>query len=83
VVDEPDNLVIEHLRHIRRGVDDLRADMADVKTRMTTVELSLGQITSQIGHLQTQLAGQTLRIDRLDERCARIERRLDLASAEA
>jgi hypothetical protein len=81
MAEEVDNLVLEHLRHIRRGVDDLRADVGDLKTRMTTVELSLGQVISQIGHLLTQIAGQTLRLDRFDDRMARIERRLDLADA--
>jgi hypothetical protein len=81
MAEQVDSLVLGHLRHIRRAVDDTRADVVDLKTRMTGVEGVLGQITSQIGHLQTQIAAQTLRIDRLDERFGRVERRLDLADA--
>ena len=81
MVEQPDNLVLEHLRYMRRVLDDTRADVLDLKTRMTGVEATLGQITSQIGHLQTQVAAQTLRIDRLDERFVRVERRLDLSDA--
>lgn len=81
MAEQMDSLVLEHLRHIRPAIDDTRADVVDLKTRMTGVEGVLGQITSQIGHLQTQLAAQTLRIDRLDERFGRVERRLDRADA--
>ncbi|MBX3570133.1 MAG: hypothetical protein KF914_18865 [Rhizobiaceae bacterium] len=81
MAEQADNLVLEHLRHIRRAVDEMQTDIVDLKARMTGVEGSLGQITSQIGHLQTQIASQTLRIDRFDERMARIERRLDLVEA--
>jgi hypothetical protein len=33
MTEEPVNLVLEHLRHIRAGVDALREDMRDVKRR--------------------------------------------------
>jgi archaellum component FlaC len=81
MAEEAQNLVLEHLRSIRRTVEGTHAELADVKMRMTTVESSIGQVLSQIGNLQTQLAGQALRMDRIDERLARVERRLDLADA--
>ncbi len=81
MTEQADNLVLEHLRHIRRAVDETHSDIVDLKTRLTGVEGSIGQITSQLGHLQTQIASQTLRIDRMDERLSRIERRLDLVDA--
>jgi hypothetical protein len=71
---ETDNLVLDHLRHIRRAVDETRLDILDLKTRMTTVEVSLGQI-------MTQLAGHSGRMDRIEERLARVERRLELSDA--
>ena len=61
---EPYNLVIEHLRHIRGGVDAIRDDMREVKTRL--------------GILESQYASLSSRIDRLDDRLDRVERRLDL-----
>ncbi len=81
MAEQVDNLVLEQLRHIRRTVDDTRADLADIKLRVTGLEASQGQMTSIMGHIQTQLAGQSLRMDRIDERIARIERRLDLVEA--
>jgi predicted nuclease with TOPRIM domain len=64
---ETDNLVLEHLRHIRGAVDGLREDMREVKGRL--------------GILETQYVNLSLRLDRLDGRVERIEKRLDLAEA--
>ncbi|MFE0756955.1 hypothetical protein ACFW16_23540 [Inquilinus sp. NPDC058860] len=65
MTDETTNLVLEHLRHIRGGIDDLRQDMREVKTRL--------------GLLEQQYAVISGRLDRLTDRVERIERRLDLA----
>jgi predicted nucleic acid-binding Zn-ribbon protein len=64
---ESDNIVLEHLRHIRGAVDGLRDDMREVKNRL--------------GILENQYASLSSRIDRLDARIERIEKRLDLAEA--
>jgi predicted nuclease with TOPRIM domain len=61
---EPTNLVIEHLRYIRGAVDGLRDDMREIKTRL--------------GILESQYASVSNRIDRLDDRLERVERRLEL-----
>jgi predicted nucleic acid-binding Zn-ribbon protein len=79
MAEEADNLVLEHLRHIRRVVDTLEADMGVVKGRITGFEGTMGHLMAQIGHLQAQIASQTGRIDRVEERLGRIEHRLDLA----
>jgi predicted nuclease with TOPRIM domain len=62
---ETDNIVLEHLRHIRSTVDGLRDDMREMKSRM--------------GILENQYASLLTRLDRLDARVERIERRLELA----
>lgn len=64
---EDDNLVIEHLRHIRSAVDSLRDDMREVKGRL--------------GILESQYANISTRMDRLDTRVERIEQQLHLAEA--
>ena len=71
---ETENLIIEHLRHIRRNVDETRLDLMDLKTRVTAVEVSLGQVV-------TLLAGQSGRMDRIEDRLGRVERRLELTDA--
>jgi len=62
-----DNVVLEHLRHIRNAVDGLRDDMREVKGRL--------------GILESQYASLSNRLDRLDGRVERIEQRLNLADA--
>ena len=64
---DADNIVLEHLRHIRSAVDGLRDDMREVKGR-------LGILESQYAHLSN-------RLDRVDGRIERIEQRLNLAEA--
>ncbi|MEJ0013453.1 MAG: hypothetical protein WDM94_12705 [Bauldia sp.] len=59
--------MLEHLRHIRRAVDDLREDMVEVKSRL--------------GILANQYASLSSRLDRIDQRVGRIEQRLELAEA--
>jgi chromosome segregation ATPase len=51
-VAETDNVVLEHLRHIRGAVDSLRDDMREVKSRL--------------GILENQYASLSSRLDRLD-----------------
>lgn len=64
---ETENLVLEHLRHIRSAVDSLRDDMREVKGRL--------------GIMESQYANLSNRMDRLDARVERIEVRLALADA--
>lgn len=37
-----ENLVLEHLRHIRSKVDQIADDMIDLKHRMSSLESSIG-----------------------------------------
>jgi predicted nucleic acid-binding Zn-ribbon protein len=64
---EPDNIVLEHLLHIRSAVEDTRKDVREIL-----------QGTSG---LQNQYANMSNRLDRMDFRIGRIERRLDLTDA--
>ena len=74
MTDEPDNLVLRYLRRIDENVVRVIDDVADLKRRMTSLE----QVVSL---LHGDFAGQSLRIDRIETRLERIERRLDLTDA--
>lgn len=43
-----DNLLLEHLRHIRGRVNQIADDVTDVKLRMTFVEQGMGLINREI-----------------------------------
>ncbi len=64
---DTDNIVVEHLRAIRSTVDRISEDMQEVKARL--------------GILDHQCASLSSRIDRIDERVFRIEKRLSLVEA--
>lgn len=66
-----ENLVLEHLRHIRARVDQIAEDVNLVKHRLTSLE-------SQAANIHSDMAIIHLRIDQVDQRMNRIERRLDL-----
>ncbi len=71
MTDELDNVVLEHLRHIRRKVDGIDLELGETKSRVGTQEEIGGQILSLLGVLAK-------RMDRTEERLSRIERRLEL-----
>ena len=62
----PENRVLQHLPRIDEKVDRLGDDVHDLKVRMSNFEESL--------------AGTNRRLDRLEHRVERIERRLDLVA---
>ena len=56
-------------------IDALRADMAEVKQRLTTLEIQSGNFMASE---QSHYGATMQRLDRLESRLDRIERRLDL-----
>ncbi|HRO12304.1 hypothetical protein [Amaricoccus sp.] len=64
---ETDTLILEHLRAIRATLDRHGEDLREIKGRL--------------GILESQYASLSNRLDRMDERVARIERRLELYEA--
>ena len=71
MTEDTENLVLEMLRRIRSSQERMELDIMDIKSRVSAIELVQGQMLALIGGL-----GQ--RMDRIDERVSRIERRLDL-----
>jgi tetrahydromethanopterin S-methyltransferase subunit G len=73
-----ENLVLEHLRHIRGRVDLISDDMKEVKLRLSSLESSLSLVRREIIVGDETGARQQASIDRIVERLERIEHRLDL-----
>ena len=71
MVEEANNLVLEHLRHIRAVVDEMRIDLKQLGLRTALTERGMG-------NFQISEASQNIEIDRIKHRLDRIERRLEL-----
>jgi hypothetical protein len=72
MAEDANNLVLDHLRHIRSKVDLIDDRVGRVELRLSTIE----------GHLASVLvgeAGQNSEIDKINRRLERIEKRLELA----
>ncbi len=53
-----DNIILEHLRHMREKIDLMASDMREVKHRLATVEATQGTILQHTGHLASSIAQQ-------------------------
>jgi hypothetical protein len=62
------------LQRIQGDISDIKGDLGDLKLRMSAVEDHLATVI-------VSATGLNHRMDRFDERLARIERRLDLSDA--
>jgi len=69
-----DDMVPEMLRRIQASIDSLREDNREIKAR-------LGRLETAIADLQVQGAEHSVRMDRMNSRLERIEKRLDLVDA--
>jgi hypothetical protein len=65
-------LIYSVLQAIQSDVSDLKFDVHDLKNRMTLVE-------EHMGHSIIGVSGINARLDRLNERVGRIEKRLELS----
>lgn len=73
-----DDLIVEHLRHIRSRVDQIAEDVVDVKHRMTSLESGMALVKREVAAGDDADARQQVSLDRLLQRIERIENRLDL-----
>jgi tetrahydromethanopterin S-methyltransferase subunit G len=74
-----DNLVLEHLKHIRGRVDHISEDVTELKHRLVAIERGQAKGLREYADLYGDQARQQASMDRINERLDRIERRLELA----
>jgi archaellum component FlaC len=68
---EVENLVLEHLRHMRGQLDRMEHQLEDIIARF-------GHLKRTVADHSVQLAEINVKLDGLDARVTRIEKRLDL-----
>jgi chromosome segregation ATPase len=74
MTDNVENLTLKFMRRLDTRLDRLESDIGDIKLRVTTTEEHLASI-------MMSMAGVNSRMDKIDERLAHVERRLDLTDA--
>jgi outer membrane murein-binding lipoprotein Lpp len=76
-----ENLILEHLRHIRARVDQVADDMSNLKHRMPSLEHAMVAVKREVASGDETDARQQISIDKLVDRIERIERRLEISNA--
>jgi ubiquinone biosynthesis protein UbiJ len=74
MTDNVESLVLEQLRRLGQQVQSIADDIGDIKLRITATE-------EHLASMMMSIAGVNARMDKIDARVARIERRLDLTDA--
>lgn len=78
MTDNVENIVLEHLRHIRGRVDQIADDMSDLKHRMSSLESAMVSVKHEVAYGDETDARQQVTLDKLVDRIQRIEKRLEL-----
>jgi ubiquinone biosynthesis protein UbiJ len=74
-----ENLILEHLKRFQVGQDRIERKLEEVVTRLGALEVSVASVHRDIAHNEENTAAISVRVDRLNERIDRIERRLELS----
>jgi predicted nucleic acid-binding Zn-ribbon protein len=74
VTDNVENMTLKFMRRLDTRLDRLENDIGDIKLRVTATEEHLASI-------MMSMAGVNSRMDKIDDRLSRVERRLDLTDA--
>lgn len=82
MVDNVENLILEHLRALRSEIQTLRSEMhaefKNLKMRVSSVESSMVAVKHETADIRGDYVRQQVSIDNLVERVQRIEKRLEL-----
>lgn len=68
------NLTLVFMRRLDERLDRLESDIGDIKLRVSATE-------EHLASMMMSIAGANSRMDKIDARLARVERRLDLTDA--
>jgi predicted nucleic acid-binding Zn-ribbon protein len=71
-----ENLILEHVRAIRSDIADIKVDVREVKHRLTTLEIALGNPAATEANDYASLSS---RMEWLEDRTERVKRRLEIA----
>ena len=79
MVEAIENLLLEHLKRFQASLDRVERKCDELIVRVGQLEGGLAVIGRNIAHSDDNIAVLSVRLDRMNERIERIERRLDLS----
>ena len=81
MTDNLENLTVEHLPAIRADLGSVKVDLADLKTRVGSLEEHAAGMRWDMSLLHADIADTHKRLDQQDQLLERLEHRLDLREA--
>lgn len=79
MTDNIENLILEHLKRFQTSQERIERKLEEVITRWGALEINLASSRRDFAHSEENTAVIGVRVDRLNERLERIERRLELS----
>ena len=79
MTDTVENLLLEHLKRFQAGQDRIERKLEELVNRTGHLEVAVAGIRRDFAHADEGAAGMGIRMDRINDRVERIERRLELA----
>lgn len=73
-----ENLLLEHMKRFQAGQDRIERKLEEVVSRIGHLEVSVAGLRRDFAHSDENGAAMSVRLDRLNERFDRIEKRLEL-----
>ena len=73
-----ENLLLEHMKRFQSGQNRIEHKLEEVVSRIGHLEVSLAGLRGDVAHSDQNIAAMSVRLDRLNERFDRIEKRLEL-----
>lgn len=77
--DTTDNLILEHLKRFQAGQDRIERKLEEIVNRIGHLEVGLAGLRRDFAHADEAAAAMSVRLDRMNDRIERVERRLELA----
>jgi hypothetical protein len=73
-----ENLILEHLKRFQSSQDRIEKTLEELVYRTGRVEMSIAGIKGEVAHSEENDAALSIRVDQINKRIDRIERRLEI-----
>ena len=73
-----ENLMLEHLKRFQASQERIERKLEEVIVRIGPLEVGVAGLRRDFAHADENAAGMSVRMDRMNDRIERIEKRLEL-----